>query len=92
MKVTTKRAMLRAAIAASNGRAFTVTFIKKDGSERVMNCRTGVKKHLAGGKSTINHKENLVSVFDMQVQEYRCVNLDTVTDLTIDGQSVNIAA
>lgn len=91
MKIATKRVLLRAAIEESNGRVFTVKFLKKDKTERTMNCRTGVKKHLVGGKSTINHKPNLVSVFDMQIKQYRCVNLDTVTDLTIDGSSVKVA-
>ena len=30
-----------------NGQFFTIEFIKKDGTLRVMNCRTGVKKYLS---------------------------------------------
>jgi len=37
---------------------FTATFIKKDGSTRVMNCQLGVKKHLKGGEQKFNPIEN----------------------------------
>ena len=32
----------------NSGKIFTACFTKKDGSERVMNCRTGVKKYVTG--------------------------------------------
>jgi hypothetical protein len=35
----------------TNGKIVTVTFTKKDGSIRIMNCRLGVTKHLKGGSS-----------------------------------------
>lgn len=60
---------------------FTVKFIKADGSVRTMNCRRGVKKYLKGGLSTIRHKKNLVSVFDMRIGEYRCFDINCVLDI-----------
>jgi hypothetical protein len=61
---------------------FTVTFEKKaDGSLRTMNCRKGVKKHLKGGESTIKHKKNLVSVYDVKSKGYRCFDVTRVTDI-----------
>ena len=46
---------------------FTVTFVKKDGSIRVMNARRGVKKGVKGvGMSYDPTQKDLVVVFDMQ--------------------------
>ena len=45
---------LASIVAASNGRFVSVTFIKKDGTERSMLCRLGVTKHLKGGESKLN--------------------------------------
>ena len=46
-----------------NGKIFTVTFIKKDLSTRIMNCRLGVTKHLKGGTLKYDPTEkNLICV------------------------------
>lgn len=63
-----------------NGRIFTVTFIKKDGSIRKMNCRMGVTKFLKGGKRTTDPNKFLV-VFDMQNNAYRAVNKETILEI-----------
>lgn len=63
-------------------RIFTVTFTKKDGTSRVMNCRRDVRKHLKGGESTIADKPNLVSVYEMG-GGYRCFDIRRVR--TISG-------
>lgn len=90
MTYTTKSDMIRSMIfeGAGSGQVFTATFVKKDGSVRDMNCRLGVKKHLKGGESTTAHISNLLTVFDMQAAEYRCINLDTVTSVRINGNTV----
>ena len=70
---------------SSKGRAFTVTFVKKDKSVRVMNCRLGVTKHLKGGTLGYNPIEKLLlGVFDMQKKAYRMVSLVTMFSLKID--------
>ena len=68
---------LKAMIKSTKGKWFGCTFIKKDGSMRVMNGRIGCHK---GVKGTSNRKpkENLVTVFDAQAKEYRMVNVDTM--------------
>jgi len=71
----------------SNGRVFTVVFKKKDGSDRKMNCRIGVTKHVnCTGLAYNPANYDLIPVFDMQVKNYRMVNLDTVKALQIDKQ------
>ena len=86
MSITTLRKMIE----GTNGKFFNVTFKKADGSSRAMNCRTNVTKHLKGGTSTTAHKDNLVTVFDAQKKQYRCINLETVTEITIEGTKFEV--
>jgi len=62
------------------GRILTVTFVKKDGSIRKMNCRTGVTKFLKGGKRTTDPNKYII-VFDMQNNAYRAVNKETILEI-----------
>jgi hypothetical protein len=67
---------IRKAIKSTNGKIFSVEFIKKDGSRRVMLCRTGVKKYLKGvGKPT---NQELQVVFDMHKLQYRSFRYESV--------------
>ena len=71
---------------------FTATFIKKDGTTRVMNCKLGVKKHLKGGEQKFNPIEkNLLTVFDMQKGEYRMINISTLQELKAHGEIVEFS-
>ena len=68
----------------TKGKFFTVTFIKKDGSERVMNARLGVKKYLRGGELKYDPAEfNYITVYDMGAKGYRMVNANTIQNLKI---------
>lgn len=71
-------------IEASNGRFFTVSFIKKDGSIRVLNGRIGVEKYLKGGECTLDRASFLI-VYDVQSKGYRAINRDTIQTVTMDG-------
>ena len=64
-------------ILSSNGKIFSVTFIKKDGSLRTLNGRLGVTKHLKGGESTLN-PDRYITVYDLQSKAYRAVNKFTI--------------
>lgn len=66
---------------ATNGKFVTVTFVKKDGTLRKMNCRTGVTKHLKGGESTLD-AEQYVTVYDVAKAAYRAINRDTIIDIS----------
>ena len=78
-------------IKASKGKIFTVTFIKKDGSTRVMNARLGVKAYLQGGKLPYNPEEKgLLALFDIQAKGYRMLNLSTITELTIGKKTYEV--
>lgn len=64
----------------SNGKFLTVTFKKKDGTIRVMNCRLGVTKHLKGGSSTLD-PDKYITVYDMQSKGYRAIAKDSILDI-----------
>ena len=71
------------------GAIFSVTFIKKDGSERKMVCRKGVKKGVTGkGLSYDPDSRNNVIVYDMQKKAFRTINLDTIIDVNANGDQI----
>lgn len=75
------------------GEFFTVKFVKRNSKEeRVMNCRTGVKKHLKGGKMGYNPTAyDLISVWDVQAHKekgngYRTIPLEGVSEIKAHGE------
>jgi len=69
-------------------RIFGVTFVKRSNGEvRDMTCRLGVKKYLAGGELGFDIVEKgLLPVYDLKAEDYRMINLDTVTEIRANGQ------
>jgi hypothetical protein len=65
----------------SNGKFLTVTFRKKDGTIRVMNCRLGVTKHLKGGTSTLDPNK-YITVYDLQSKGYRAISKENILSIT----------
>ena len=79
---------IREAVEKAKGRIFSVEFIKKDGTLRKMIARTGVKKHLRGGELPYDPIEKgLLAVFDMEIQDYRMINLKTITKISLEVES-----
>jgi hypothetical protein len=62
-------------------RFFGITFIKSDGSLRKMNCKLGVTKYLKGGKNTVAHKPELLTVYSRNDKNYRNVNILTTIEI-----------
>jgi len=71
-------------IEQSNGKMVTVTFIKQDGTTRVLNGRLGVKKYLKGGKLSTNTDE-YINIYDVQNKGYRSINRNTIVALRMQG-------
>lgn len=70
---------------------FSAVFIKKDGTVREMVCRLGVKKHLKGGELGYDARAlNYLPVFDMQKQEYRMINFNTLLKIKISGVEYSV--
>ena len=76
-------------VKATNGKFFTVVFIKKDGTERILNGRLGVTKHLKGGQCTLD-KEKYLIVYDVASKGYRAVNVDTIKSVSCDGLNISL--
>ena len=70
---------------STKGRFFTVHFVKQDGTQRVMTCRTGVKKYLRGGKPAYNfNAKGLTPVYEPG-NGYRSVAWERVTRIAANG-------
>ena len=63
-------------IQSLGGKFFSVEFIKRDGTTRLMLCRVGVTKYLKGGKRTVGN--DIQVVFDMHKMQYRSFRYDSV--------------
>lgn len=75
------------------GQFFSVTFEKRTtGEMRTMTCRTGVKKHLAGGEAKyVFSAKGLVPVFDMVKREYRCFPIRNLKEIRAGGKTFKVA-
>lgn len=82
--MNTSSRLLANIIAAANGQFFTVTFVKKNGDTRTMNCRSGVVKHTKGGVSTLD-SDKYFTVYDVQQRGYRAINKDTIIGVRVGG-------
>ena len=73
-------------IKESKGLIFAATFTKKDGSHRLMNARIG-KKYTPTGKAAPYKAEdyNLLPVYDMKIKAFRMININTLTNLSINA-------
>jgi hypothetical protein len=76
-----------------DGSIFTVEFIKRTtGEHRIMNCRKGVTKHLAGGELAFDPKKKaLIGVFDMQKRQYRFISTESILSLHADGEKYEVS-
>ncbi len=80
-------------ISYNSGRIFSVKFTKKDGSERKMVCRKGVRKGLTGKGAKYNPIERgLISVYDVHKGDYRMINFDTLQEFKMGGTSYKITS
>lgn len=72
-------------IKSAGSTTYSVTFLKSNGEKRTLNGHNKVSKHLKGGDSTISHKKNLHSVFDMSLSQYRTFYYDNVLSCKVKG-------
>lgn len=85
----TKAKMIRGLITESGDKIFSIVFVKKDKSERLMICRRHVKKGVKGtlhydrAKSDKDHRQ--ITVFDMMKSAFRKINLNTVKRMKVKG-------
>ena len=77
----------------SSGRIFGVVFQKRTtGKLRAMTCRLGVRKGVKGiGGSFDPDEKNLLRVYEMPQSQFRCVPIEGVRSLTVDGVRIALA-
>ncbi len=69
----------------SKGKFFTISFIKKDKTERRMTTRIGVKKGVNGQGLKYNPSDyGLKPSYDFGVNDWRMINFKTTTKLNIN--------
>lgn len=79
---------LKNIISLLGDKIFTVTFVKKDGTVRVMNARRGVKKGVKGvGMSYDPYSKNLIPVYDMQKGAFRMINAETILEIKAEKET-----
>lgn len=73
----------------SNKKVFSVTFVKRTtGQVRKMNAMRGVRKGVKGVGHSFNPSEKgLLCVYDMQIQDFRFVNLEDVISFKANRKS-----
>jgi len=77
-----RRVNLRDFMFKQVGKFVTIDFVKNDGTDRMLNGRLGVRKHLKGGDSTLAGADKpYLVVYDMKAKGYRAVNLETVKEV-----------
>lgn len=78
-------------IKASGGKIFTARNIKKDGTSRALNGRVNVSKGVKGVGMKYNPEDySLITIFDMQKQEFRTLNTETLYELTMNHESYEV--
>jgi len=72
---------LRSTINSTHSRMFVVSFIKQDGTTRVMYAKTGIKRCLSkkpNKRKVSNNNPNIVRVYDCQSKSYKSFKLNSV--------------
>ena len=72
---------LRKEINKTNASLFRVSFVKANGEQRTMFCKTQIKRHLSkkpNKKVVKNVNQDIVRVFDCQSKSYKSFKLDSV--------------
>jgi len=90
MKAVSRNAIVDA-IKSTNGQVFTVLFKKRTtGEVRRMNCRLGVKKYLKGGQNKLAAAQ-VITVFDMAKQAYRCIPIEGIIQVRCGHQTFEVS-
>ena len=70
----------------TNGKFFSAVFIKKNGDKRFIHCMTKSKKGVKGVGLNYNpDKVNNVIVKDLNIHQFRTINVNTLIELNTGG-------
>ena len=80
--VKLNRCRIRDLLLGEGDRIVSVDFVKADGAKRTLTGRRKVTAFLKGGENKVETVDRpYLTMFDIQLQEYRTVNLATVTGI-----------
>jgi len=93
----TDYAKIKNLVNSSQGRFCSVTFIKKDGTERMMQVQPAQGRfHVKGAQASASAQKavatraanhpNLFNVWDVVKKGFRSINLDTVYRVAVNGR------
>ena len=85
---TINRNKAKELIKETNGRIFNATFVKKDNTIRSLTGRLQVTSYLKDGAKPQPYNPedyNLQCIYDMKAKGYRMININTLTNLTINN-------
>lgn len=89
--VSLHRVNLKTILLQQRGRFVGIDFLKVDQTARMLNGRLGVKFLLKGGVNTVEGDErSYFTMYDVQVHQYRTVNLATVSAVRAGGKVYRI--
>lgn len=78
--------LVKTLVAGTEGKFFTVSFIKKDGSERSITGRIDVSKYTKGGVAGWKANGDNIGIYEIGEGQYRAFNAGRVTSLKIAGK------
>ena len=85
--VQLNRVNLRTLVVSQMGRLVSVDYVKLDGELRTLTGRLGVKSYLKGGQNKVEAADRpYLTMFDIQLCQYRTVNLSTVSSIRASGK------
>ena len=80
--VKLNRCRIRELLIGEGDRIVSIDYVKLDGKLRTLTGRRKVTAFLKGGENKVESVERpYLTMFDIQLQEYRTVNLSTVTSI-----------
>jgi len=88
--MTIDKTVVERIINNTRGKVFSLQFTKKDGSQRVMNCRLGVSKGVKGTGYQISNNIPVKRVYDMNAKGFRSINLSTILWIKAGGLKYDI--
>lgn len=99
MKVIPRKEVKEKLKSLKGGTIYSVTFVKKDGSLRLMNSIKGTHKGVTGeGLKYDADEKGLIPVYDLQLARkgepenkcWRMVNVQTVKTITVDHETYSV--
>ena len=86
-----KRVNVKSEIIKKGNKIFAASFRKKDNTLRKMNARLGVRKGTSGGQNKVEANDrSYLTVYDMNNDAFRTINLDTLEEIRICGTSYEV--